>query len=74
MNRIAVFGSKESNYTKLSPPEMFRHIRGIQSIRGERFAGIILFGSPYEWSNDVHNAFKELLMRQPELFKNVKRQ
>jgi len=67
---IAVFAPTNSfRRGQLRPEKMFKIIRDVQSIRGVYFTGIIVMPGWYHESVGRQDAYSELEIRQPELFK-----
>ena len=66
---IAVFAFNKPQYNSLNllPRNEFRLIKNVDSIRGERFTGIILLDG---WSENKLpcDAYDSIKKRQPELF------
>ena len=65
---IAVFKRHTASDVKCLPKSLFKEIRELRDIQGQKFEGIIL---EYGWHYDglkVH-AYQLLEARQPELFK-----
>ena len=69
---IAVFCEMEREFFDLlnpTPRKVFKRIKGVRDIRGERFTGIITVKGWDFAGNDIQDAYEALKIRQPDLFK-----
>lgn len=68
---IAVFCKHMQDFKNIqaSPANMFRRINNINDIRGIKFSGVIRVYDWYNGDDEIVDAYEQLTIKQPELFK-----